>query len=106
MRLVMAVQVPQGEVLDGVGSSLRSGYEVVSLEFLAVEEALATLLAEVVLPPGERLFARREVPHFLGVPSPPVLLQGRVIGRGPPSHQDMALDREPGELEQALTGLP
>lgn len=58
MRLLVAVQVTQGEVLEGVGSSLPSRHEVVDLQFLAVVETLAALGAEVPLPSCERLFGR------------------------------------------------
>ena len=96
----MAEVMHQGEIGVRIRSSLCPRDEMVGLEFFAIEEALSTHRAPVLLSRGDDAVCWALVPAPGAGAFRPIGLQRWIIRRGGAAYDHMPFDLEPLKLEE------
>src|SRR5262249_8141797 len=100
MVLLVAVQVYQFPIAGCVRTTCSLRLNVVTVQLLAIDEGHATQAADPIRGLGQLHITGGQVADVDFPPGPPVLPQTGVVGRSRTAYQDVALDGEPGELQQ------
>src|SRR5262249_16918792 len=103
-QLLVTVQVYQDQVAVLVRPALPFRPQVVPLKLLTVDEKHPAHRADPVLRLGHLHVTEGQVADIYPPPFPPVFPKIRVVGGGGTADQDVALDREPAELQQVTPG--
>jgi len=102
--LLVAVQVYQFPVVVRVTATQNPWFNMVTLEFLSIEEVHATQPTGPVLSFSQLAVTVRKVPNVDTSPFPPVFPQTGVVGGSPAFNQDVPDNLEPTELQEITPG--